>query len=204
MNVAVIFRKSDILIGALDNHLSMSEEFVASFPYHSDDLIWCIQKSQPVPMWINAFELCDEPVVYLLVVVFGTSCVFFIYFTQQFDGVSLKWSWVRTSCAIIRCYCGQVIEYKPKLHSTRIFFTACLFSALLFDILFMTLWTKNMTTPVFKHQVQSVQEIIDNRFKLAGDGFALHQLKQNEVIDIESVSKTDGFIFRKFHNLNLI
>lgn len=47
-----------------------------------------------------------------------------------------------------------------------------------------------MTTPLFESQIQSRQEIIDNRFEMVGDGFALQQLiKQNEVNHIDFAPK---------------
>lgn len=160
----------------------MSEHFVATYPYYSDELTWCVQKRQPLPMWKNIFKLCEDPTIYLLFFIMGTGCAIVIFFMQQFEDVRPKWDYIRISITIIRCYCGFGIEYKPKLHSTRIFIVSCLLSSFLFDIKFILLWTKYMTTPLFERQIQSRQEIIDNRFETVGDGFALQQLiKQNEV-----------------------
>lgn len=183
-------RESDVIIGALDDHLSMSEHFVATYPYYSDELTWCVQKSQQLPMWKNIFKLCKDPTIYLLFFIMCTACAIFIFFMQQFEDVRPKWDYIRISITIVRCYCGLGIEYKPKLHSTRIFIASCLLSSFLFDITYILLWTKYMTTPLFESQIQSRQEIIDNRFEMVGDGFALQQLiKQNEVNHIDFAPK---------------
>lgn len=163
---------SDIIIGAFDDNLLMSEYFVASFPYYHDELTWCVQKSGPIPLWRNVFKLCEDLVV---LSVFALMCIVYVatmFVMQQYEDTHPKWDWTRTSFSIIRLLSGLVMDYSPKLHSARLFFTSCLFGCMIFDTVFIALWTKCMTTPFFEHQVKSRQEIIDNRFGMAGDYFA--------------------------------
>lgn len=84
--------------------------------------------------------------------------------------------------SVICLLCGLVMDYSPKIFATRTLLMSFLLGCMLFDTVFIALWTKSMTTPFYNVQIKLKREIIDNHFQLAGDGFALqHILKHNQV-----------------------
>lgn len=145
----------------------------------------CVQSRQPIEIWKNIFYLCNDPLVLSLFVVVCLAVVLTTYFFQQFEDTrsSSKWDCHRLTLSGISCLFGFASEYKPKFTPTRIFFGLSLFGCMIYTISTMSIMFKFITKPIYKHQIQSVQEIIDQRFHLIGDEFALqHLIRQNEVI----------------------
>lgn len=102
---------------------------------------------------------------------------------QQFEYLQPKWDSFNILFMVIANVCGNGSNYKPKIVSHRIFFIVSMFGGMLINIIFTSFAVIFMSSQIFGNQIDSIQEIVENRFDLAGDGFALQQLnRQNQVI----------------------
>lgn len=107
---------------------------------------------------------------------------FCTYFFQQFEDLQPKYDWYRIVLGGHRIIFGFPNEYQPQILATRVLVSIWLFGGMIFNINFLAVILKLMDTTMYKHQIGSIQEIVDNSFKLRGDAFVLHHLKaQNEV-----------------------
>lgn len=160
----------------------MNTHFEASYPFYHDEYIWCVQKSQSNALWKRVFQLCLDQMVLALFTALSFSALLMGYILQKYENDLPKWDWMRLTLAGIACICGLPIEHSPKKLSSRLFLTFILFGCMIFGITFASFLHQSVLTNTFKHQVNSIREVVDNRFKLAGDEFAFQQLiKQNQV-----------------------
>lgn len=172
----------DVFIGGLSDNLLPSNHFVWSRPYYHDKMTWCVRIKQPIPIWQNLFYICRDPKVYVLFTLMCIAVVFFGYFIQQYEDLYPKWNWFRLSLAGMAPCWGAPSEYNPKIIPNRIFFIFCIFGALLTYIVATSFYLLLLTNPRFEDQIKLRHEIIDERFELVGEGFALqHLMKQNQV-----------------------
>lgn len=57
-----------------------------------------------------------------------------------------------------------------------------MFGGMLINIIFISFALLFITKQIFEKQIDTIQEIVDNRFEVMGDGFALQHLnRQNQV-----------------------
>lgn len=179
---APLFRESDVLIGALDENLLSNQHFIATTSYYQDELTWCVQKSRPIPIWINFFRMTNSPPVWIVLIIICFFAIYFVHFMEALESDKPKWDWMRIAFAAIRISCCLVSEYKPKTLPTRINFIAWLFGSMIFYTSFISIWTKFMTSFIFEHQVESIREILNYNFELVGDEFSFnHIMRQNQV-----------------------
>lgn len=176
------FRQIDIFIGGLDENLLSNRYFIASRAYYHDSITWCVQEKRAIPRWKNLYRLCHDPIVYLVFVIMTFSCIFFAYFSQQFEDKNPMMDWHQVFCVAFRGMCYMPTEFYPKFIPTRIFYSFCLFGSLIFTVSTLAFFIKALNSVMYADQIKSIQEIIDNSFKLYGDSFAFHHLiNQNQV-----------------------
>lgn len=170
------------MIGALDENLLTNKYFIASHSYYHDELTWCVQKKQPIPLWKNVFYVCRDPIVFVMHTVSCFLLILTFYFIQQFEDMYPKWDWHRITLSGFCICCGFPCEAKPKIASHRIQFLFCLFAFMIFNISCLTIGIRSNTIPIYEHQIDSILHIVSNSFELVGDDFALeHLMRQNEV-----------------------
>lgn len=176
------FRKIDIFIGALDENILTKEYFDASHSYYYDSLTWCVRQRQPIAKWKNFFRLCRDPTVYTIYTIMSISVVFTCYFMQQYEFLQPKWDGLSILLMAIANVCGSGSNYKPKIASHRIFFIIGVLGGILLNIILTSFTVIFMSNQIFGNQIESIQEIVENRFDLVGDGFALQQLNRNKQV----------------------
>lgn len=183
--ISSIVRQSDILVGALDeNDVLASECFVPTRFYYYDELTWCVQEKQPIPIWHNFFLLLKDRYTWAAFMVTYISAVCMAYFIQQFETLQPKWDFYRLTISAICHFVGFVYPYKATCLSNRVFFVLSLFACKVFESSSIAISIGMLNKPRFKEQIKTVEEIINPQdpFELTGDYFSLQQLlKQNEV-----------------------
>lgn len=174
----------DLFIGALDETIFASEQFVTSRPYYHDVISWCVRIKQLYSNQDNFHNFIRhiEWKVMFIYTIMCVSVVFTGYFMQQYEDFARKWDWFRlTFSGMAPCF-GFVSEYTPRIAPNRIFFIFCIFGAMLSYIVTNSILLHYVTHPIYENQIQSIEEIIDNDFEIVGDSFALQHLKmQNQV-----------------------
>lgn len=167
----------------MEENLITSIYLTASNAYYHDHLKWCVAKSKQIPLWINLFYFCTDPWVYITFTSEVFVLLFVSYFIQQFE--LHQWDWNRLFLRGLGSFCQQPCTYKPKNDANRILYLFFIFGCTIFGIIFTAKLLVWATKPFYSEQIQSIDEIIERNFSLAGDGFTLNKLTaQNEVIQI--------------------
>lgn len=103
---------------------------------------------------------------------------------QQFEDLQPKWDIIKFGLISIANVCGcSYNPYRPENLPYRMFCIIGLFGAMIINIFFNSFSMLVMTTPIFESQIESFQEIINNRFELTGDRFALECLQQRNKVN---------------------
>ena len=165
----------------MDESLLTQKHFIASRPYYHDALTWCVRTKQPIPNWQNIFHVCRDPIVITSYFLLCVLAVFTGYFMQRFENFTPKWDWWRMTFAATTPMLGLPSEYFANTIPNRIFFIISVLGAMVFYTITNSFILLFITIPIYEHQIETRQEIIQQRFALVGDAFALKHLKiQNE------------------------
>lgn len=154
--------------------------FIASRPYHYDYLTWCVQKQKPIPLWQNIFHLCNDFYVYGSVAVVAIFLIAVEYYLIQFEHPVRTWNEMLfiTLCAAL----GMPVAFNPRSNPFRMLFVFGIFGGYMFATILSATIMRQITNPILRPQIESIDEIINGNFELAGDGYTLIQMgNQNEV-----------------------
>lgn len=135
-----------------------------------------MHKSQPIRKSLQLFYVCTDYRVFVLTIITGTSVYCFGYYLQQFERQP-KWHIFRFMINALCIIIGFTSEYNPTSDPSRISLAFGLLAGILCSVVYSTFLLRIFWKPYLWPQVQSVNEILDNNFKLVGDSFALMKLQ---------------------------
>lgn len=185
-----------MFIGGLEENLITDKNLIASQAYYHDTLVWCVQKSKRNPMWLNLFHLISSPIIFINCTFQSPLVIAFVYYLEQFERRHRKWDWNRIFIEALAITMGFPCRYNPKCTPARVFLTFGLFAGILFVIVISSAMMTLITTPIMKHQINSVPEIVEGGFDLIGDRFTLDKLSQeNEVKCLGILNTARGAFF---------
>lgn len=162
----------------------MTHKFLrASNAYHGDSLTWCIQAKRPFLKWENFFRICTDWRVFVTMIFGECLAQLAVYVLQQYEyTIFPKWDLYQIAMIGFANTFGQPYPFYPKLVFSRITYGSYVISAFFLNAILVGKFQLFMTIPLYKHQVISVHEIIENGYSLAGDPFVLEYLNnQNQV-----------------------
>lgn len=172
-----------MFIGVLEENSITKPYLIASRPYYHDCLTWCVQKQQPIPRWTNIFYLCNDARVYLIFLVATLLVIGSAYYFQKCERQKKDWHFI-TIVALTICV-GVSYPYNPRSKPMLILIMIGRFAGILFYTLLGSVLTRLVTVPHLMPQINSITDITNGDFILAGDRFALQKLsQQNEVTTI--------------------
>lgn len=156
----------------------------ASRPYHHDYLTWCVQKRQPIPPWQNSFHLCDD--MYVFWGVFGTAIVVIAaeYYLIQFEEPVRSWN--DMLFITLRIALAQPNSFNPQTNAPRTLFLFGIFGGFIFATVLSATIMISITSPILRHQIQSIDDISNGAFKLVGDRYAFIRLIQQNQVNLKS------------------
>lgn len=166
----------DLFVGTLlDENNVKRDNLLVSRPYFYDRLTWCVQKSQSREHWKQIFYVITDNWTRLLIVLTFFVVILIIYFIQLFDRYKMS------THAILIMGIAFVLSIPYKCypltmsHRMSIFFSifGCFTIA---TIVSSSAFRTTTNSYYLKTQVESIDEITTNDFKLVGDRFALQQL----------------------------
>lgn len=108
------------------------------------------------------------------------------YFFLQFE--HKQWDWIRLTMEFICIACGFPSTYKVESCAIRMALISCLIGAMVFSTTISAVGITQITTPILNPQIDSIQEIIDGEFHLAGDRFAFLKMSQENEVTISYIS----------------
>lgn len=156
---------------------------LASNAYTDDSLTWCVQAKRPYSKWENFFQICTDWRVYIAMSISELVSQIFVYVLLAFEySVFPKWDFHEITLIGFAYTFGLSYPIYPKHSFFRMIVGSYLIMAFLLNIIILTKYQETMTVPIYNLQINTVNEIIENDFKLAGDPFALEFLSErNEV-----------------------
>lgn len=153
---------------------------IASRPYYHDCLTWCIQKHQPIPRWQSVFYLCSDWIVYAVFTFFAFLTIGTAYYLQKTEPNKKDWHYI-TLVALTVCI-GYSHPYRPQSNPTRVLISIGQFAGTIFFTVLTSMLVLRVSVPHYMPQIDSIVEITNDSFTLAGDRFAFQKIsQQNEV-----------------------
>lgn len=170
----------DLFIGALDETPVTKNHLIASRPYYYDHLTWCIQKAQPIPKWRNIFYLFTDwtvlaSLIFVLILLVAVAYILMIVEHKKknlFEILQI----------ILCCALGLSASYQPQSNPFRILYGFGIFAGIIFATLVSSVLMIIATKTIYRKQIVTTQEILEQDFSLVGDRFALDKIiQQNKV-----------------------
>lgn len=179
LSVLIYSSSTNIFIGGLSAKFFKSDNLVASIPYDQDDLTWCIQKATNFPSFLNFFFIAP-PIYWVIVIGFIYVTGTMMYIALQYD-FEYKERHLRNWCYMVLLVAlpatiGTSPRYYPRQGALRFFYFAILLFSVLICAFTGTYLYNNMKVRIPRKQFETVREIRDNDFRLAGSTEVLHAI----------------------------
>lgn len=129
------------------------------------------------------FNICWDPLVYIIFTVLSGMAVFVGYFCEQFERHP-KWDYHECYITGFCCFLGFPCHCFPSKIANRFNFIGCSLGGIVFVCTLSSILIELVMTPILSPQVQSVQEIIEGNFRLVGDRFAFQKLSQQTEVNV--------------------
>lgn len=181
-------QSADILIGGLFiDSINISDQNIISYPYFSDDFTWCVQNANYVSFLLFIFVVMSPTVWVMIFFGFGYTTSTLLYLLIQFDEKyeqRNRRDWHYTTLLIaLPAVLGINQQFKPKSGIIRIIYGSWLLTALFGVQMVFVYLVQYIQIRIPKHQVATVNEIVDYNYGLMGS-----QQVQNLVWTDEKVS----------------
>lgn len=163
---------SDIMAGGLFPKLTPRDPLTASKPYYQDDYTWCIQQAKYFSHIYN-FLLAATPECWIIYIfVFGYGTGFVLYLLLQFD-LEYKQRNVRdwhytTWLIALPIGIASNLRFQPKYWPLRLFYAYAMVCGVVVWTIGFTYVLEKVKTPVQRHQISTIDEIVYNDFRLTG------------------------------------
>lgn len=175
------FSRGDILISGLMKAAITNKHLDSSTPYNFDDLTWCVGKAKLLPTWQNIYQILDEKLLWLLLVFSYYILVVLTYLLQQYEKKPLDMYSAMLISLLV--FVNFAPNYRVRTLGLKFIYMWCFFSCIVCMITVNSFFQKVLKSPIRKIQVQSIEEIINERFELAGDQFSLTQIKSQPMVN---------------------
>lgn len=172
----IVSSKIDLLIGSLDENLVTNKHFIASRSYHYDYLTWCVQEKKPIPLWLNIFYFCLDWRVYAATITTCTVGAWFMYC------LTTK-CWSDFLLIIFSLGLALPMPYRPRSISSRMFFGIASTVGIVFATTLNARIIALFTNPIMRSQVESIEQITNGDFHLAGDRYAFLKMSQQTQVN---------------------
>lgn len=105
----------------------------------------------------------------------AVSLLLVAYYLFQYERLMRTWN--EGLLIILRVAIGVSPGFEPKSTPFRILFATGLIGGTIFSIVVNAILMRNITTPILRPQIRTLDEITSGKFKLIGDQFTLTKLK---------------------------
>lgn len=174
-----IFRNTDMMIGGLGETELTRKKLSSSIPYYTDDLTWCIAKAGLAPTWLNVFKIFDVSTwIVVAVMLLLTTIILHRFKKSDKNNENLGWSFLITLSMTI----STPGHYKPNKFFIKIFFMTLAIYGMNFGAAYHSILISVLTSPRYDKQISSLDEIINNNFKISGGHHILTYFKENDEV----------------------
>lgn len=181
-----ICRNEVILLGGLQFGQSM-KHYKSTQPYLSDDITWCVQAAQPVPMWLMIFFTFSQFYVLLvpLSAFFFLAAISWIY--AGLDGSRMDF--YSNMFFMFTVVIGFPVYPEPIDTIGKVFLFLSNFFGMILNVIFLSIHTSFLSVPLRFHQVHSVGDLIEQKFNLLGTNESLLSLLDSQKVRIKKYNR---------------
>lgn len=150
--------------------------------YEQDSMTWCIARSKLLSKRANyTFLIRNTSLFYYTLLALGLVTIL-----SYMQGYFEAW---RYDCwtmmgKIVQVAIGSTIKLNVRKFGTKLILLFEYWASLWFCITFMAFYTTVIQQTFHKYQIHTIQELIDERFELAGDAHALNYLRMQTKVEM--------------------
>lgn len=164
-----------------------------------DDLTWCIQKAKSFPKFAQIALIGTPEAWFGIIFGYGYISGFLLYIMIQFDKEYKRkncrdWHYTTWLVALPACI-GISPRFYPKDYRVRVFYAFMLVTATFFFQMGFCYVYRFLKLPVFHRQISSVDELVENNFRLMGSKYVLDAIYDDKKVKIESNVLSQMFFF---------
>lgn len=168
-----------MIIGGIHLNKLRSKKLSTTAPYIQDYMTWCVSRAKAIPRWKNVFFILDAT-IYIVGVISFILVIFCTYLLFAFE---------ETPFDLVKCV---IISLQVLIGTTAVLNPNRLMFRVLFGMfLFIGFWCVQIITAfliafisrvLYEIQIDSVEEIANQRYRLAGEDFILQNLNASNVV----------------------
>lgn len=174
-------RNADLFIGGMSqviSHFQTNGFWSRAYSFH-DDLTWCVRPAQPLPMWMNVFQLCTVGVAIIAVILY-IICVYLLYALTTFDDRPVD-IW-KSTIIFLQAVVLVPVAYKPKRANLQLHFISGHFMAMITNAMLVAFCMKFLLASRYEKQIQTFDQLVEHDFLIAGDDTAKNYLEENQMV----------------------
>lgn len=180
-----------MMIGGLGETELTRKKLSSSIPYYTDDLTWCIAKAGLAPTWLNVFKIFDVSTwIVIAVMLLLTTIVLHKFKKSDRNHENLGWSFLITLSMTI----SNPGHYQPNKFFIKIFFMTLAIYGMNFGAAYHSILISVLTSPRYDKQISSLNEILNNNFKISGGHHILTYFKENNEVEFFLILKIELFL----------
>lgn len=170
----------DVFAGGLSYSSVIEDYMVASIPYEYNEFTWCVQKSRPIPLWLNSFKICKDKILWVMFVIQIIMLLVVAYVLQMNEQHKVG-SHMLILVGAANFFCLPT-TYRPESAAVRFYFISVVFAGMLYSIILITTEALVVLHPILTMQIATVDQLVDYDLKLMGNQFTYTKiLPQKEV-----------------------
>lgn len=153
-----------------------------SVSYLQDDITWCVSPAKPIRRWKNILYITRDKAT-----IFIGSVLFIIYLISIYLWIMFEEKPLDFFLVVIYTTEGLVgfsTSFQPKKSIIRIYFIVALVIAFWMNQIFCAYFFIFIPQQLYEPQIESVEHIMTNNFRLSSDTQIFQQLKNRNMVSI--------------------
>lgn len=177
-----LHRKSDVLIGGIDNDPKIQKILWNSIPYRQDDETWCVATARPRELWRNIFGIyTNQTWMALAGVIFLIGFVIYGLIHIEYKPENYIWALMIGLSSSL----GLSVNYEPTRSTIRVMMVFFFLYGLVMSSSFNSFLISILTRPRYKPQVATLHMAIEQGFEFAGGSVTLSHYMDNTEVHID-------------------
>lgn len=171
-----------MVIGDRNVQFSLSKNmFLLSRSYfYEDDTTWCVHRAKQMPSWMNIFYIASLDII-ILGIILLLSTIFFTYILSSFEDHPRDiWTSILINIQVVVLFPSR---FKPKRWMLRFFFASGILLMLALTTIFLAFYNNFVLQPRYAKQIDTFDQIVKNKYRLAGDEYAKAYLMQRNAVN---------------------
>lgn len=159
-------------------------------------MTWCVAHAKFIPIWQNIVTIIkDEKVIFIGIVAFYV-CVVLSYILAFFE--QLPYDMYTVMLKMLQVILCTPAAFFPKNVPSRILFAGGSYVGILVYTTIISFYMVIIKLSIDEHQIESRNELIDNKFHLAGDANTRIAIEKLQLVTSLIAPSSAAFIYAAF------